>query len=270
MITAYRREVYMEGVIQLNNIHYRSKERIKDLGEVFTPDNYVEAMLQLLVQEQNFSWSDEDIVFFEPCCGHGNIVMAIFLKRLEAFFDKALIHSRKYAAYYAVANALNTLWAIDVDQDNINDCRTRLLKASLGFLGDKLQISDHKSLVNFDREYIAHLLCAIKWQIHENEMLSAMINDKIIFRSNAQKTRVSNEWLAENAHSPIDFQKTWAEHFRKYQFKNSTPVLFKHALKFISSEFYANNNIFDFARGELFKKVSQSKEINAGELWSRI
>ncbi|MFO8827564.1 hypothetical protein SC657_08440 [Legionella pneumophila] len=260
----------MEGVIQLNNIHYRSKERIKDLGEVFTPDSYVEAMLQLLVQEEDFSWSEEDIVFFEPCCGHGNIVLAIFSKRLEAFFDKAIIQSKEYAAYYAVANALNTLWAIDVDRENIIDCRTRLLKASLGFLSDKLQISDHKTLINCNREYIAHLLCVIKWQIHENEMLSAMINDKRISISNAQKTRVSNEWLAENYHNPIDFKKTWVEHFRKNQLKNSTPVLYKHALKFISSEFYSKNNIFDFAIGELFNKKRLSKEINTGELWSRI
>ncbi|KTD16905.1 hypothetical protein [Legionella jordanis] len=261
----------MECIIQPSFIHHRSKARIKDLGEVFTPDDNVNAMLKLLEQDNNFSWSDEDIAFFEPCCGHGNIVVAIFFKRLEAFFCRAVTYqSPEYAAYYAIANAINTLWAIDIDRDNIADCRTRLLKTSLQFLVEKLNIKDYAPLINKDREYIAHLLCTIKWQIHENEMLSAMINNKKSSRVNAQKTKISNQWIVENGHNPINFKRTWAEYFRKYQYKNSTPILFKQALNFINAEYSSKNDIFDFARNELIIKINQGKEINSGELWSRI
>ncbi|HAT1795161.1 hypothetical protein SFB54_03480 [Legionella pneumophila subsp. fraseri] len=260
----------MERIIQFNNVHHRSKERIKDLGEVFTPDIYVDAMLNLFTNENNLFWDDEEIVFFEPCCGHGNIVIAIFFKRVEALYEKTIIHSNEYAAYYAVANALNTLWAIDIDQDNITDCRSRLFKASLTFLTEKLNLTDYDSLIKRNKEYIAHLLCVINWQVHENEMLSAMINNKQHSRSNAQKTRVSSEWIAENDPNPINFQKTWVSNFIKHQSKNTTPTLFKHALKFIDSRYQTKNGLFDFAQGVLVKRSTKITGMNSGELWSRI
>lgn len=264
----------MEEILQQYVIHHRSRERIRSLGEVFTPDIYVDAMLNLLGKDNSFVWSDENIVFFEPCCGHGNIVLAIYLKRLKALFRKSFINhnSKEYAAYYAVANAISTLWAIDIDPENIQECRARLFQASLKFLSDKLNIKDCNIVINKDKEFIAHLLCSIKWQIHENEMLSAMVNNKKCPALNAQKTRVSSKWITENSHNPINFQKNWIEHFRNNQSKNYTPFLFKKAFKLIKSNFCSKNNDFDFAKTVLIEKKNffDIKEIKFGELWSKI
>ncbi|HAT8068391.1 hypothetical protein [Legionella bononiensis] len=239
----------MEGIIQLEHYYHRSKERVKDLGEVFTPEYYVEEMLKLLSTENDFSWSNEEIVFFEPCCGNGNIVIAIFLKRAGAFYTNSILHNkREYAAYYAVANTIHSLWAIDIDPENIAECRTRLFKASIKFLLDKLQLTDFKILIGRDRDYLAHLLCAIQWHIHENEMLSAVTHQSKLSRSNAQKTKLSAEWVALNKHHPIDFDLTWIDFFEKKLNKNIIPLVFKQAIKFLESQNGQGSDKFDFAR----------------------
>ena len=74
----------MSNIVDLEKLFHRSKDRIKDLGEVFTPESYVEDMLNLLSKDKRGLWSDEDVTFFEPCAGHGNIVLPIYcLLRLK-------------------------------------------------------------------------------------------------------------------------------------------------------------------------------------------
>ena len=79
----------MSNIVDLEKLFHRSKDRIRDLGEVFTPDSYVEEMLDLLAKDKRGMWSDEEISFFEPCSGHGNIVLPIYKRRLEGIYKKA-------------------------------------------------------------------------------------------------------------------------------------------------------------------------------------
>jgi len=44
----------------------RSKERVSQLGEVFTPKHIVEDMHKLIPDE---SWSDPSMIYLEPTCG---------------------------------------------------------------------------------------------------------------------------------------------------------------------------------------------------------
>ena len=255
----------MDGIIKLEHFYHRSKERVKNLGEVFTPEYYVEEMLQILSREKSFSWSNEDIVFFEPCCGHGNIVIAIFLKRATAFFNKSISYNtREYAAYYAVANAIHSLWAIDIDPENIEQCRTRLFNASIKFLLDKLSVNDFKDLITQKKDYLAHLLCAIQWHIHENEMLSAVTRRSKISLSSAPKIKLSAEWVALNKHQPIDFALTWIAFFAKKASKNITPLIFKQAINFLESERGVESDKFDFAR-PIFNRSENQYVVNKDE-----
>ena len=64
---------------------HRSRDRIRSLGEVFTPEKYVFQMLDML---DRYVWSDIDTVFFEPTCGHGNFVVAIAQRRLKKAVQK--------------------------------------------------------------------------------------------------------------------------------------------------------------------------------------
>ena len=146
---------------QESRLFHRSRKRIKELGEVFTPETYVIDMLKLINRNNRGLWSDEHICFFEPCCGHGNIIEVIYRKRLEGLYKKARRLDYEKPAFYAVANAINTLWAIDIDTRNVVHSKMRLLESSLKLIKEKTSISNDISIISSEPEFFAHLLCAI-------------------------------------------------------------------------------------------------------------
>jgi len=236
------RGVAMSTVIDSENLFHRSKTRIKNLGEVFTPPHYVDDMLALLSKGKPHIWADEDIAFFEPTCGHGNIVISIY--------KKAVANAINDGAYYAVANAINTLWAIDIDSQNISQCRSRILVTTVEFLREKLGFKSKSILIEKRPDFIAHLLCAIKWHISENEALSAL-SDNYSAQKNAQKTKSGAKWFSQNEHHPINFDLSWAHYFENCKEEKSIPMDFKMAYRFITAILSGksnNLNGFDFAK----------------------
>ncbi len=215
----------------LDAIFQRSLERVKNLGEVFTPPSSVEDMLRLLSQGRKGFWGDENHVFFEPNCGHGNIVIGIYRKRLQALYKKAPPHSEN-AALYAVANAINTLWAIDIDAKNVHQCRSRVFLETLVFLQQKTGIATQHGLIKQHKNFIAHLLCAINWHIHENETLSCL-SDKKTAKANAKKTRSGAKWFAEHGHRPMTFDLSWTEYYQQCEQDNLADIAYQRALRFL-------------------------------------
>ena len=64
--------------------HVKSKQRIKDHGEVFTPDFIVNDMLDLVKNETERIESR----FLEPACGDGNFLAPILERKLEVVKKK--------------------------------------------------------------------------------------------------------------------------------------------------------------------------------------
>jgi len=85
-------------------------ERIKELGEVFTPIPLVEKMLDLVDQNE---WSDPDKTFFDPACGNGNFLVAALKKKIDSGVEPI--------------DSLRAIYGVDIMKDNILDCRKRLL-----------------------------------------------------------------------------------------------------------------------------------------------
>lgn len=251
----------MEKIINLDNILHRSKERIKDLGEVFTPEKYVDEMLDLVSKERKKIWADERVSFFEPSCGHGNIVLPIIKRRFDGFLSKAKKRKLHRPEMYAVANTLNTIWAIDIDTENVRHCRERVFR----FLFNKILISSNNSCVsslienNFD--YFSHLLCAIKWQIHENDALSSLANENTSYKE-SKKTKMGEEWYRVNDHSPMEFDCSWIDYFRECDEDNLLPIEFERAQQFlvnILEGYTRGQSHFDFTKNVLFPKENNKK-----------
>ncbi len=239
----------MSEAINIEALFHRSRARIRDLGEVFTPESYVEDMLALLAKDKRGVWADEDTAFFELSCGHGNIVLPIYKKRIEAIYKKCIDKRIRNAAYYAVANAINTLWAIDIDPKNISQCRARILAATFDFLKEKLQTDSEYLIIKSRQDFVAHLLCAINWHISVNEALSALSDiDKA--QANARQTRAGTKWFNQNGHQPLDFDLSWVNYFESCQNENSRVLIYERAIRFLKNILQGRTKSsadFDFA-----------------------
>lgn len=106
----------------------RSKQRIADHGEVFTPAWLVEAMLDLVKDETGRI----DSRFLEPACGSGNFLAQILRRKLAAVeikFGKSDFEKRHYALL-----ALMCLYGIELLADNIAECGANMLEIIADYL----------------------------------------------------------------------------------------------------------------------------------------
>lgn len=106
----------------------KSKQRVADHGEVFTPAWLVEAMLDLVKAETERI----DSRFLEPACGSGNFLIEVLRRKLAAVelkFGKSDFERRHYAVF-----ALMCLYGIELLDDNIAECRENMLDILADYL----------------------------------------------------------------------------------------------------------------------------------------
>ena len=106
----------------------KSKQRVADHGEVFTPPWLVEAMLDLVKGETERI----DSRFLEPACGSGNFLVPI-LKRKLAAVELKYGKSEFEKQHYAIV-AVTSVYGIELLTDNIAECRAHVLKVLVDFL----------------------------------------------------------------------------------------------------------------------------------------
>jgi hypothetical protein len=107
----------------------KSKQRVDDHGEVFTPPWLVEKMLDLVKGETERI----DSRFLEPACGSGNFLVPILQRKLaavEARYGKIEFEKRHYALV-----ALASLYGIELLADNIAECRANMLDVFAQYVG---------------------------------------------------------------------------------------------------------------------------------------
>lgn len=100
----------------------KSKERVRDHGEVFTAEREVNAMLDLVNQETERIESR----FLEPACGTGNFLVPV-LERKIALVQKKYKRSQIEFERNAVV-AAGSVYGIDLLPDNVAACRDRLYR----------------------------------------------------------------------------------------------------------------------------------------------
>jgi hypothetical protein len=106
----------------------KSKQRVVDHGEVFTPAWMVDAMLDLVKGETERI----DSRFLEPACGNGNFLVRVLQRKLAAVelkFGKSDFERR----HYALLGVMCT-YGIELLADNIAECRAEMLEILAGYL----------------------------------------------------------------------------------------------------------------------------------------
>jgi hypothetical protein len=155
----------------------KSGERVRDLGEVFTPAATVKEMLDLLPAKM---WAiHPSPTFLEPACGDGNFLVAILGRKLDKVAKefrsgKLVAGDDEEAAQFHALEALSSIYAVDISADNIIGgapghevgARTRLLNLftewNAEVLGKRL---NERSLV----------LRAASWIVEHNLIVGNML-----------------------------------------------------------------------------------------------
>ena len=106
----------------------KSKQRVSDHGEVFTPEWMVDTMLDLVKDETERI----DSRFLEPACGSGNFLVQILRRKLAAVelkYGKSNFEREHYALL-----ALMCIYGIELLVDNIAECRANVLQIFAEYL----------------------------------------------------------------------------------------------------------------------------------------
>lgn len=106
----------------------RSKKRVADHGEVFTPPWLVEKMLDLVKGETERI----DARYLEPACGSGNFLVPVLRRKLAAVelkFGRSEFEKRNFALF-----SLMCCYGIELLLDNIAECRANMLDVFAKYL----------------------------------------------------------------------------------------------------------------------------------------
>ena len=107
----------------------KSRQRVSDHGEVFTPAWLVEDMLDLVKGESERI----DARFLESACGSGYFLVPVLRRKLATVhykFAKSDFEKRHHALF-----ALMCIYGIELLRDNAGECRVNLLDTLFDYLG---------------------------------------------------------------------------------------------------------------------------------------
>lgn len=94
----------------------KSKKRIKDFAEVYTPNWLVKDMVALT------NACKPETTILEPACGNGNFLAEILEQKLQDACTEKLAWA-----------SLESLYGIDIQEDNIKECKERLCSIFLKY-----------------------------------------------------------------------------------------------------------------------------------------
>ena len=157
----------------------KSRERVRERGEVFTAEREVKAMCDLVKNETERI----DSTFLEPACGDGNFLIEI-LRRKLAVVRKMYSRSADDLSFYSV-RALMSLYGVDILKDNVEACRERLFDEWTIFLATKnAKSAKGESRLRLAREMGAlvatNLVRVARFVLEKNILLGNTLSMKLV------------------------------------------------------------------------------------------
>ncbi len=115
---------YLLHAIQRRQI--KTRDRVRDLAEVYTHEREVHAMLDLA--RDMFPSVDDpgnhDRTFLEPACGSGNFLEEILRRKLATVTTARYGRGERYE--HRLLRCLASVYGIDIDTENVFESRDRL------------------------------------------------------------------------------------------------------------------------------------------------
>lgn len=104
----------------------KTRERVRELAEVYTHKREVNAMLDLVADmfPSDADPGNTDRKFLEPAAGSGNFLEEILRRKLAYI---TVYRYRQATVYeHRILRALASIYAIDIDPENVQECKHRL------------------------------------------------------------------------------------------------------------------------------------------------
>jgi SAM-dependent methyltransferase len=136
----------------------KTRDRIRDLAEVYTHEREITAMLDLI--PDTFLSTAPDIKFLEPGCGSGNFLVEILHRKLLALRFSQVGAASNYE--HRLLRALASIYGVDICPDNVAESRDRMF-ASLQshYYTDAATIEPSDGFLSAARAILAtNILCA--------------------------------------------------------------------------------------------------------------
>lgn len=98
----------------------RSRERVRDLAEVFTHQREIDAMLNMVKD----AFDALDVTFLEPACGSGNFLVEILRRKLRLVNKSDCVSQEQYE--HRLLRVLASIYGVDISQENVTEARARM------------------------------------------------------------------------------------------------------------------------------------------------
>jgi hypothetical protein len=112
----------------------KSRERVRELAEVYTSEREVKSMLDLV------GYLSENInnTFLEPACGNGNFLIEILRRRLQTIYVKNKNkRNNQTDIEFSIIISIASIYGIDISEENILEARERLLIETKNFYAER-------------------------------------------------------------------------------------------------------------------------------------
>lgn len=165
--------------------HIKSRERVRDLGEVYTQRREVEAMLALIPE----AFTDIDTRFLEPSAGNGNFLVAILERKVD-LIDEAQHAGTDNWYEFALLRCVASIYAVDISDENVYEARERMAAV----VDAAIALRDQPTVPGFDQ--------AVEAILTTNIVVGDSLNagDQIVF---VEYTPLSGERFARQ-HSELE------------------------------------------------------------------
>lgn len=107
-------------------LQIKSRERVRDLAEVYTHKREVDAMLDLVADmfPSDADPQNTDRKFLEPACGSGNFLEEILRRKLAFVTPRRYGRGERYE--HRLLRCVTSIYGIDICAENVLEARDRL------------------------------------------------------------------------------------------------------------------------------------------------
>ncbi len=137
----------------------KSRERVRDLAEVYTAEREVRSMLDLV----RYLSENVENTFLEPSCGNGNFLVAILKRKLETIKTK---YRNQIDAEFYMIKAVASIYGIDISEENVMEARGRLF----------YEVKDFYSNSYNTKKATEGFWDSVRWIIEKNIIVGDMLN----------------------------------------------------------------------------------------------